>query len=147
MSEILYNQALLRLASAIPHEGRLTGAHASTTRVSPICGSRVIAHVALDEHGKVARFAQEVRACALGQAAAAMLGADILGRTPEELAALSNAVAAYLLGDAQPPSDQIALFAPALPYRARHPSIRLAFEAAAAAAEAARLARPIADAA
>jgi len=135
VSEQLYNQALLRLASAIPHEGKLADAHASATKVSPICGSRVIAHVALGPDGRVARFGQEVRACALGQAAAAVVGGSVIGRSADELAAARDALAAYLAGNAPAPSPEIALFAPALPYRARHASIRLAFEAAAEAAQ------------
>ena len=135
MSEQLYNKALLRLASAIPHEGKLVDAHASATRVSPICGSRVIAHVALGPDGRVAHFGQEVRACALGQAAAAVLGAGVIGRSPDDLAAARDALAAYLAGEGAAPTPELALFAPALPYRARHASIRLAFEAAADAAQ------------
>ena len=134
MTEQLYNQAILRLASAIPHEGRLADAHASATRVSPICGSRVIAHVALGPDGRVGRFAQEVRACALGQAAAAILGEGVIGCTPGELAAACDGLAAFLKDEAPAPWPALGVFAPARPYRARHPSILLAFDAAAEAA-------------
>ena len=58
----------------------------------------------------------------------------MIGRSPTELAALCDALAAYLAGDAPAPSPALAVFAPALAYRARHPSIRLAFDAAAEAA-------------
>ena len=143
VSEQLYNTALLRLAAAIPHEGRLDGAQASSVKVSPICGSRVTAHVALGRDGRVARFGQEVRACALGQAAAAILGSGVVGRTPDELAQARDALAAYLAdGGAKPPAGfpDAALFAPARAHKARHGSIRLAFEAAAdAAAQAAHI--------
>ncbi len=134
MSEQLYNSAILRLASAIPHEGKLPDADASATRVSPICGSRVIAHVALDADGRVERFAHEVRACALGQASAAILGAGVIGRSADELAAARDGLAAYLKGEGGAPWPELAVFEPARPYRARHPSISLAFEAAAEAA-------------
>lgn len=144
MSEQLYNAAILRLASAIPHEGKLAHAHASVTRVSPICGSRVIAHVALGDDGRVERFGQEVRACALGQASAAVLGAGVIGRTADELAAARDGLAAYLKGESAAPWPALDVFAPALSYRARHPSISLAFEAA---AEAAANALPVARAA
>jgi NifU-like protein involved in Fe-S cluster formation len=137
MSEQLYNVAILRFASAIPHEGRLRDADASATRVSPICGSRVIAHVALDDEGRVARFGQEVRACALGQASAAILGAGVIGRSADELAAARDGLAAYLRGDGAAPWPELGVFEPAKAYRARHASISLAFEAAAEAAQAA----------
>jgi NifU-like protein involved in Fe-S cluster formation len=136
MTEQLYNTAILRLASAIPHEGRLPAPAASALKVSPICGSRVTAFVELGEDGRVARFAQEVRACALGQASAAIVGAGVVGRTPGELADARDALAAYLRGEGAPSPDfpDTTLFGPARPYKARHASIRLAFEAAAEAA-------------
>ncbi len=139
MTEQLYNTAILRLASAIPHEGRLDGAEASVTKVSPICGSRVIAHVALGPDGRVARFGQEVRACALGQASAAIVGAKVIGSAATELAAARDGLAAYLKGEGEAPWPELAIFEPARPYRARHPSILLALGAAAEAAEMARM--------
>jgi len=138
MSEQLYNTAILRLAAAIPHEGPLDGADASVTKVSPICGSRVIAHVVLGPDGRVARFGQEVRACALGQASAAIVGAKAIGAEAVELAAARDGLDAYLRGEGEAPWPELAIFEPARPYRARHPSILLAFSAAAAAAAAAR---------
>ncbi len=143
----LYNARILRLAAAIPHLGRLEGAEASVQKVSPICGSRVTAMLDLDAEGRVARFAQEVRACALGQAAAAILGEGVIGAAAEELRAAHAALEAFLKRDAPLPEAVLArfpelpLFAPARPHLARHGSICLAFDAAAAAAEAAGQAR------
>jgi len=142
MSEALYNTAILRLAATIPHQARLVVPQASVVKVSPVCGSRVTVDLDLDAAGRVSRFGQEVRACALGQAAASLFGAQVIGRTPLELAAAREALAAYLRGDAETPGDWpgLELFAPARPHSARHGSIRLAFEAGAeAAALAARL--------
>ena len=88
-------------------------------------------------------FAQDVRACALGQASAALLGAHVVGRTPDEIAAARDALAAYLKGEAATPGDWpgLEVFDLARPHKARHGSILLAFQAAAdAAAEAQALA-------
>lgn len=139
MSDALYNTAILRLAASIPHAGRLEKSQASVQRVSPICGSRVTVDLDLDGQGRVARFGQEVRACALGQASASILGANIIGRTPLELAQARDALAAFLKGEAEAPGDWpgLALFAPARPHKGRHGSILLAFQAAADAAQAA----------
>jgi NifU-like protein involved in Fe-S cluster formation len=139
MSETLYNTAILRLAAAIPHTVRLAAPQASVVRVSPVCGSKVTVDLDLDDAGRVARFGQEVRACALGQASAALLGGHVVGRSEAEIAAARDALAAYLKGDAATPGDWpgLDLFAPARPHKARHGSILLAFQAAAAAAEAA----------
>jgi len=80
-----------------------------------------------------------VRACALGQASSSLLAADIVGKTPEELAAARDALTAWLAREGDAPDwPGIDVFTPALDYTARHPSIRLAFEAAAEAAFAAR---------
>ncbi len=136
MSETLYNTAILRLAAAIPHAVRLDAAQASVVRVSPVCGSKVTVDLDLDDAGRVARFGQEVRACALGQASAALLGAQIVGRSAAEIAAARDALAAYLKGIAETPGawPGLDLFAPARPHKARHGSILLAFQAAAQAA-------------
>ena len=136
MTETLYNTQILRLAASIPHAVRLDGPQASVTRVSPVCGSRVTVDLDLDADGRVARFGQEVRACALGQSAAALLGQHVTGRSAGELAAARDGLAAYLKGDAATPGEWpgLDLFAPARPHKARHGSILLAFQAAADAA-------------
>ena len=144
MTAALYNTAILRLASSIPHQARLAQPGGTSERRSPVCGSRVTVDVALDEAGRVRALGQEVRACALGQAAASLLGANAIGRTPAELAAARDALTAYLAGEADGPGNWpgLDIFAPARPHTARHASIRLAFEAAAEAAARARDATP-----
>lgn len=136
MSEPLYNTAILRLAAA-PASPRLAEPQASVVRVSPICGSRVTVDVALDDDGRVAAFGQEVRACALGQAAAALLDAHVVGRSAHDLATARDDLAAFLKGTRDDAGEWpgLDIFAPARPHKARHASILLAFDAAAAAAE------------
>jgi NifU-like protein involved in Fe-S cluster formation len=145
MSAALYNSTILRLATAIPHQQRLPDAQASAERRSPICGSRVIVDVRLDSEGRVAALGQEVRACALGQASAALMGNHAIGRSLAELDAARDALTGFLAGERDDPGDWpgLDIFAPARPHSARHPSIRLAFEAI---AEATRAARAVADA-
>ncbi len=139
VSETLYNQQILRLAASVPFDSRLADAQGSSEKRSPVCGSRVTVDMSLGDDGRVAEVGMRVRACALGQASAALMAANAVGRTPEELAAARDALTAWLAGEGPVPDwPQLAIFAPALPYTARHPSVRLAFEAAAEAAEAAR---------
>jgi len=139
MSEPLYNTAILRLAATIPHQARLAAPQGTSRKVSPICGSRVTADVGLDSDGRVEAFGQEVRACALGQASASILGAGVLGKSAAELRAAHAALAAFLKGDGDVPEGwpDLEIFRPAQAYKARHPSILLAFDAAASAAESA----------
>ena len=135
MSEALYNTAILRLA-ATPATPRLTDPQASVVRVSPVCGSRVTVDVDIGGDGRVARFGSEVRACALGQASATLLAGHVVGRSGDEIAAARDGLAAFLRGEADTPGDWpgLDIFAPARPHRARHASILLGFDAAAAAA-------------
>ena len=145
MSAPLYNTDILRLAASIPHHRRLVAPHGSAEKRSPVCGSRVTIDVVLDEAGRVVELGLLVRACALGQAAAALLGAAALGRTADELIAARDALAAWMAGEGvEPDWPGVAVLAPARGYPARHASIRLAFEAAAAAARlAARAEQPV----
>jgi len=135
----LYNTEILRLAATIPHHDRLPDPMGSAEKRSPVCGSRVTVDVNVDAAGRVSEVGLLVRACALGQASSSLLGASVIGKSPEELAAARDALTAWLAGEGPLPDwPGFALFTPALPHSARHASIRLAFEAAAEAAESAR---------
>lgn len=136
MSATLYNADILRLATSIPHQTRLDHPQATVARRSPVCGSRVTVDIVLVD-GRLAEIGQEVRACALGQASAALMAEHAIGRTPAELAEARDALTAFLAGERGDPGSWpgLAIFAPAVPHSARHPSIRLAFEAVAEAAE------------
>lgn len=142
MSAPLYNAEILRLAATIPHHERLTEPMATAEKRSPICGSRVTIDVAVDGEGRVSEVGLLVRACALGQASSSLLASHILGRTPAELAAARDALTAWLAREGDAPDwPGMDIFTPALDYTARHPSIRLAFEAAAEAADTAAKAK------
>ena len=132
----LYNRDILRLAASIPHHRRLERPQASAERRSALCGSRVAVDVMLDEAGRITALGQEVRACALGQASASLMGANVIGRSAGELAAARDALGAFLAGERADPGDWpgLEIFRDARPFSARHPSILLAFEAAAEAA-------------
>lgn len=143
MNAPLYNTQILRLAASIPFHGRLASPMASVEKRSPVCGSRVTVDVNVDDAGRVSEVGLLVRACALGQASASLMGAQVIGRSAEELAAARDALTAWLAGerDHVPDWPGFELFVPALPHSARHASIRLAFEAAAEAAALAAKAR------
>jgi NifU-like protein involved in Fe-S cluster formation len=137
VSAPLYTRDILRLAAAIPHLGRLANAQASAEKRAPVCGSSVVIDVTLDGEGRVAALRQEVKACAFGQASAALLGAHVLGRDAAELAAVRDALAAWLSGTRDDPGSWPGLdvLAPARRLSARHGAILLPFQAAAEAAE------------
>lgn len=127
----LYSGRILALAADIPHSARLDNPQASAKRRSPLCGSTVSVDLDL-ENGRVSRFGQEVRACALGQASAAVLGANVIGRTREEIETALGELRAMLKEGGpvpSPPFDGLEVLAPARDYRNRHASIMLAFDA------------------
>jgi len=83
MLDSVYNKRILELAADIPRLGRLAQPQASATAHSRLCGSTITVDLALAE-GKVSDYAQELKACALGQASASILARHILGATPTE---------------------------------------------------------------
>ncbi|MFN7223726.1 MAG: iron-sulfur cluster assembly scaffold protein [Paracoccaceae bacterium] len=132
----LYSGQILELAADIPHLGRLSAPQATVRKRSPLCGSTVTVDLVMDQ-GRVVGFGQDVKACALGQAAASVLGHAVIGRTAAELAQGRDALRA-MLKDGAPvppaPFDGFAVLTPARDYKNRHASILLAIEAAAEAA-------------
>jgi NifU-like protein involved in Fe-S cluster formation len=136
VNEPLYTRDILRLAASIPHLGRLPEPEAIVAKRAPVCGSQIIVDLVLDKTGRVAALGQEVKACAFGQASAALLGAHVLGRSPEELAGARDALAAWLAGTCDDPGawPGLDILAPARRLSARHGAILLPFQAAAEAA-------------
>jgi len=136
----LYSTRILSLAADMPHVGRLTAPDGSARKRSPLCGSTVTVDVRISD-GRISEFAQDVKACALGQASAAITGAVALGRSEAEMRRARDEVAAMLReGGPVPaaPFDGYDVLEPARDYRNRHASILLVLEATVAAMEQAR---------
>ena len=134
--DALYSDRILALAANMPRAGRLAAPDASAERVAKLCGSRITADVAMDGD-RVADFAQDVKACALGQASAAILGQHVIGASVAELQLARDALSAMLKSDGPPPVGRfadLAVLEPVKDYPARHASTLLAFEAVLAAA-------------
>ncbi|MET0239334.1 MAG: iron-sulfur cluster assembly scaffold protein [Sphingobium sp.] len=135
MAEALYTIEILRLAASTTKWPPLTDADGNAERRSPTCGSRVAVDVATDGAGRVARIGLTVSACALGQAAAAIMAAGAIGRDADAMRAAHAELADYLTGasDTLPDWPDIARLSAARAYPGRHASILLAFDAASAA--------------
>ena len=80
----LYSQRILALAADIPLTDRLDSPQATVRKRAPLCGSTVTVDLDM-EGGRIVRFGQDVKACALGQASAALMAAHIIGRTRAEV--------------------------------------------------------------
>ncbi|MFW8634571.1 iron-sulfur cluster assembly scaffold protein [Cribrihabitans pelagius] len=127
----LYSTRILALAAEIPHQARLSDPGASVKKRSPLCGSTVTVDVTLED-GRIAAFGQDVKACALGQASAAVVGANVIGRTLAEIETARNELKAMLTQGGpvpQAPFDGLEVLQPAAEFKNRHASIMLALEA------------------
>ena len=127
----LYSARILALAAAMPHTARLTAPDATVKRRSPLCGSTVTVDVVLRD-GRIAEYAQDVKACALGQAAAAVVGRAVIGCTRAQIDTALTELKAMLKSDGPSPSapfDGLEVLRPARDYKNRHASILLALEA------------------
>ena len=132
MLDDIYNKRILELAANIPRQGRLDAPQASATAHSKLCGSTVTVDVVLAD-GKVADFAHEVTACALGQASSSIMAHNVVGSTPDELRAIREQVRRMLKEGGEPPRQgkwsDVAVLEPVRDYKARHASTLLTFDA------------------
>lgn len=136
----LYSGRILALAADLPHTTRLVAPDGTAKKRSPLCGSTVTVDVVLND-GKVSDYAQDVKACALGQAAASVIGSSVIGQTPETIARGRDQLTAMLKADGPVPTapfEGLEVLEPAKDYKNRHASILLAFDATLAAIDAAK---------
>ena len=130
LSEI-YNQRILELSANIAGAQRLADADATATAHSKLCGASVSVYLKLEGDRMVA-FAQTVKACLLGQAAASVMGRNIVGTNAHELREVGSAMRAMLKAGGTPPTGRwadLAVLQPVKDYKARHASTLLVFDA------------------
>ncbi|EAQ45129.1 hypothetical protein MED193_04846 [Roseobacter sp. MED193] len=127
----LYSSRILALAADIPFLERLENPDASAKKRAPLCGSTVTVDLNIDE-GRIVEFGQDVKACALGQASASVVGQNIIGRTLAEVETARDELKA-MLTDGQPapkaPFADLEVLIPAREFKNRHASILLCLEA------------------
>ena len=131
----LYSGRILALASEMPHTTRLATPDGTAKKRSPLCGSTVTVDLTLQD-GVISTFGQDVKACALGQTAASVVGNAIIGLTEAQIQTGRDQLHAMLTANGPVPSapfDTLAVLEPAKDYKNRHASILLAFDATLAA--------------
>jgi len=136
----LYSQRILALAAEIPLTARLETPDATAKKRSPLCGSTVTVDLNLSD-GVVTEYGQDVKACALGQAAASVVGANIVGRDSASLKQARDELNAMLTANGPAPSapfEGLEVLLPAKDYKNRHASILLTLDAVLDAFEAAQ---------
>ncbi|PRY90098.1 iron-sulfur cluster assembly scaffold protein [Donghicola tyrosinivorans] len=127
----LYSQRILALAAEVPHNARLESPMASVKKRSPLCGSTVTVDIDVKD-GKISNYGAEVKACALGQAAAGVVGQAAVGRTQAEVITARDQLKAMLKEEGPVPDapfDGLEALLPAKDYKNRHASIMLTLDA------------------
>ncbi len=127
----IYSNRILELAAAIPRCERLSDPDATATAHSKLCGSTVSVDLKMRD-GVVTDYGQSVKACLLGQAAASVVGREIIGTDQHEMREVAEKVRAMLKENGPPPNGRwadLAVLEPVRDYKARHPSTQLVFQA------------------
>lgn len=128
----LYSEKILEIAGNPPAMPRLAHPQATARRVSRVCGSVIEVDVNVAD-GLVSAFGYDIRACALGQTAAAIVAGHVVGATPDELRTVRTQMIAMLKADGPPPSGEkwadLKYLEPVRDYPPRHASTLLVFDA------------------
>ena len=132
MIDELYSARILTLAANLPYSGRLPAPEGTGERVAKLCGSKAVVDVTLNDAGRVETFAQDVKACALGQAAAGVLGQAVIGASAAEIETARDAMLAMLKSGGEGPEGRfegLRALKQVADYPARHASTMVAVEA------------------
>ena len=127
----LYSAQILTLGADMPRTARLKEPDATVRKRSPLCGSTVTVDIVLKD-GTITDYGQDVKACALGQATASVIGSVVVGLTPKDIQRGRDQRAAMLKeGEPVPtaPFEGLKVLEPARDYKNRHASILLTFDA------------------
>ena len=131
VSSKLYTPELLGLATglaAFPLTGDLPLRAEARSRT---CGSAISLGLALDDDGLVSHIGMTVKACAIGQASAALMAQSIRGDIPGNIRLTAIGLAVWLAGEGNLPAwPGIAALAPARDHPGRHGALLLPWNAA-----------------
>jgi NifU-like protein involved in Fe-S cluster formation len=131
MMDDIYNNKILEFAANISAIGRLDAPQATAKAHSKLCGSTVTVDIAFDQ-GVVSAFAQDVKACALGQAAASIVAKHVIGATPKEVRVARGQMFKMLKENGAEPDGRFSdlkYLQPVRDYKARHASTLLTLDA------------------
>jgi NifU-like protein involved in Fe-S cluster formation/TusA-related sulfurtransferase len=129
--DTIYSPMVFRLARSLPEASQLTAPDATATAESKLCGSTITVDMAVRE-GRVHAYAQRVKACLFGRAAAAVMTRKIVGTSLAELRALSSTMRTMLEDGGPAPAGrwgELAALAPVRALKGRHASTLLVFVA------------------
>lgn len=130
MSDALYQDEIVALARdgrALP---RLVAPTVTARVDNPVCGDRITIDLTL-ENGTVTAVGAKVQGCALCQASIAVIADNVIGKAPDVLPAVAQAVEAYLAGKGEDlPWAALSAFSPVRAAKSRWECVMLPFRAA-----------------
>lgn len=131
MLENLYTPEILNLAANISHIGLLKNADICLFKTSSICGSKITVSVNIINNN-IAAYGQEINACVLAQASAAILAKFVVGFSFDDLVLATNYLEQILKTGLYSHKDGIysylQLFAPVYIFPEKHEAILLPFK-------------------
>lgn len=127
----LYTPELLALAVALADYAIDPSLPLHGQARSKSCGSTLAVDLATDGTGRITAIGLQVRACAVGQAAAAIFARSAMGHTRNDIEATHAALTQWLAGSgAMPDWPGLAAIAAAREFPGRHGAIMLPWTAA-----------------
>ena len=131
----LYSKEILRWAATIPITEDLPNPQGQAKVRAPLCGSYITVSLNIAD-GRISDYSHNVKACALGQAAASIIARAVVGLEYDTLVRAREQLFLMLSADGEPPCppfEDLAILQLARPYKNRHGSILLSFDATIAA--------------
>jgi NifU-like protein involved in Fe-S cluster formation len=137
----VYSSKILELSTNIKNIGAKINIddvnYTKSTKISKICGSEITIELIVNPLEKtIKEFSIDPKACALGQASAAILSQNIIGANYEEIISARDGLKAMLKENGLLPGGrfwELRYLEPISDYPSRHASTLLAWEAAVAA--------------
>ena len=126
----LYNAQVLGLATSLAAYPLSADLPLRGSARSATCGSMIELGLDCDSTGEITRVGLRARACAIGQAAAAIFAAAAPGTDKARVAASLAEIEQWLAGGALPAWPGFDAITPARTYPARHGAILLSWRAA-----------------
>lgn len=133
-AERLYTPELLALTLELARWPAMENLPLHAEVRAPTCGSTLAMDLVVDDAGRIDTLGLRVRACAVGQAAAALFARDAVGHDLASLKGLHDRLEGWLEGEAPLPDwPGLSMLEPARQYSARHGAIMLPWKGAIAA--------------
>lgn len=130
----LYTPELLAAAVELARVPPLPHAPLHGEARSQACGSTLAIDVVPGDGDRITAVGMLVRACAVGQGAAAVFARHAIGRSKEDITAAHDALVSWLSGQGPMPEwPDLELIAPARDFPGRHGAMLLPWKAALAA--------------